>query len=589
MKSRFRVWGVLTALLAGFAALASWGQPAEVRIGVLAFRGAEAAVSEWSPVVRRLQAALPQSRVSLVHLDLAGMSAAAAAGGLDFIITNPGHYVELEETLGASRILTLDTPGMPSPGRAVGSAVVVRAGEPSLRTLEDLRGKRVAIVGRDAFGGYQVVWRELAALGIDPARDLAELREVGFPMDGVLAAVERGEAEAGIVRSCLLEGRPDWSSRFRVVGARDEPGYPCATSTRLYPGWAMATLRHTPPALAKAVAIALLGMSARSDAMAWAVPADYQSVHELFRELQIGPYAHLREPTLIALAQRYWPWVAALTLLLAGWILYTVRVEHQVHARTAQLSEALAAREALEARVRANQEQADHLARLSMLGELSGTLAHELNQPLAAIGNYAGSLQRRVDAGRLTPEAAREAATEIAGQAERAAGILGRIRGFAHKRASQRERVPVADLAREAVALFRGMLTSAPEVRIVDELAPGRSVEVDALQIQQVLLNLLKNGYDAARSLPPELRRMELRLAAAGDDIRITVRDFGIGLHEQARGRLFEPFFTTKPEGLGLGLSICKTIVEAHGGRLAAEAPAQGPGMEFILTLRDHG
>jgi two-component system, LuxR family, sensor histidine kinase TtrS len=411
---------------------------------------------------------------------------------------------------------------------------------------------------------------------------------VGFPMDGVLDAVERGDAEAGIVRTCLLENRAATMSRFRFVGLREETGFPCATSTRLYPGWPMATLRHTPAALAKSVVVALLGMSAHEDGMAWAVPADYQTVHELFRELQIGPYAHLREPTLIGLAQRYWPWVAALALLLSGWILYTVRVEHLVHARTAELRDALAGREALEARVRANQEQADHLARLSMLGELSGTLAHELNQPLAAIGNYASSLLRRADGNRLTQDATREAAAEIAGQAERAAAILGRIRGFAHKRASQREHVPVAALAREAVALFGGMLTSAPPVEIIDQLPPDRRVEVDPLQIQQVLLNLLKNGYDASRGLPQERRRMEVRLTPQGGDVRIAVRDYGTGLDAAARGRLFEPFFTTKPEGLGLGLSICKTIAEAHGGRLTAEAPASGPGMEFILTLHGH-
>jgi two-component system sensor histidine kinase TtrS len=595
LKSTLRAGSRLAALLLVIAAAAMAAESpepvpaaAEIRIGVLAFLGDEAAIGEWSPVVRRLTAALPGARVTLARMDRAGLDAAAVAGHLDFVITNPGHYVELEEALGASRILTVATPGMPSPDRSLGSVVVARADDTDLRTLADLRGRRVAIVGREAFGGYQTVWRELAAIGIDPERDFRAITEVGFPMDGVLAAVERGDADAGIVRTCLLESRAAMMSRFRFVGLREEPAFPCATSTRLYPGWPMATLRHTPAALAKSVVVALLGMSAHQDGMAWAVPADYQTVHELFRELQIGPYAHLREPTLIALAQRYWPWVAALALLLSGWILYTVRVEHLVHARTAELRAALAGREALEARVRANQEQADHLARLSMLGELSGTLAHELNQPLAAIGNYASSLLRRADGNRLTQDATREAAAEIAGQAERAAGILGRIRGFAHKRAAQREHVAVAALAREAVALFRGMLTSAPPVEIIDELPPGRSVEVDPLQIQQVLLNLLKNGYDASRALSAERRRMEVRLSPQGNDVRIAVRDYGAGLDAAARGRLFEPFFTTKPEGLGLGLSICKTIAEAHGGRLVAEAPAGGHGMEFILTLHGH-
>ncbi|WP_083200288.1 sensor histidine kinase [Thauera phenolivorans] len=572
---------------AGTHAAASEAPRGEVRVGVLAFLGAEAAITEWTPVVARLQVVLPHLRFRLVELDHEGMRAAARGGELDFVITNPGHYVELEAELGASRVLTLDAGGGLSPDRAVGSAVVTRADDGRLGALEDLRGKRLAVVGREGFGGYQLVWRELAARGIDFPGGVAELKVVGLPMDKVLEAVARGEADAGIVRACLIESHPEWAAGFRVVGSRQETGFPCATSTRLYPDWAMATLRHTPRPLAKAVAIALLGMPAGSG-MAWSVPADYQAVHELFRELHIGPYVELAPPTLMALAERYWPWVAALASLLALWILYTVRVEYLVHARTAELNASLAAREALEDRMRASQEQADHLARLSVLGELSGTLAHELNQPLAAIGNYAQSLVRRVDNRRLTDEAVREAAVEMAGQAERAAGILSRIRGFARKRPAQRERVAIEPLVREAVTLFRGMLASAPAVEVIDALPPGKSVEVDSLQIQQVLLNLLKNGYDAARALPAERRRLELRLLPAKGAIRVAVRDFGPGMVPGASDQLFQPFFTTKPDGLGLGLSICRSIAEAHGGRLDAELPDHGPGMVFILSLPDH-
>ncbi|KON82386.2 PhnD/SsuA/transferrin family substrate-binding protein [Azoarcus sp. PA01] len=582
----------VVAVLLLFAAPAHAAPPAaaasaaEIRIGVLAFLGAETTVIEWSPVVKHLQTALPGRQVRLVLLDHQGLDDAVAAGTVDFVITNPGHYIELEAKWGASRILTLDASPGRAPGRSIGSAVISRADRPEVRAFDDLRGRRVAIVAREGFGGYQTVHRELAALGIDPERDFAELKTVGFPMRQVLEAVANGDADAGIVRACLLESRAEWATAFRVVGRRDEADFPCATSTRLYPDWPLATLRHTSPALAKTVAIALLAMAPAENGMAWAVPADYQSVHEMFRELQIGPYANLREPTLMMLAERYWPWVAFLAVLLAAWILYTVRVEHLVHLRTAELRAALAVREALEARMRAGQEQADHLARLSVLGELSGTLAHELNQPLAAIGNYAQSLRRRIDNGRLSGEAVREASSEIAGEAERAAAILGRIRDFAKKRAAVREIVAPREIVGEAVALFRGMLANAPVIEVIDELPPSTSVEVDSLQIQQVLLNLLKNGYDAARGLAPERQRLIVTISRGGDNVRIVVRDFGTGLDAATHARLFEPFFSTKPDGLGLGLSICRTIAEAHRGRLTAEPVADGRGgAEFLLSL----
>ncbi|MDX9717892.1 MAG: PhnD/SsuA/transferrin family substrate-binding protein [Thauera sp.] len=559
----------LAALALAASALSSATSPGKpVRVGVLAFLGADAAVEEWTPVLRRLQATLPGYTPELHQLDHAGLREAAQRGELDFVITNPGHYVELEASLGASRILTLDVGGERPPQRALGSAVIVPQAS-ALQGLEDLRGRRLAIVGRGGFGGYQLVWGELDALGIEPEVDLAALHEVGFPMGGVVDAIDAGLADAGVLRSCLLEQHPDWAARFRVLSPRDEAGFPCATSTPLYPDWPLAALRHTPPELSRTVAIALLGMRAERDGLAWSVPADYQSVHALFRRLEIGPYAYLRAPTLMVLAERYWPWVGGFALLILGWILYTVRVEYLVQTRTAALRDALAAREAMEARMRGAQEQAEHLSRLSVLGELSGTLAHELNQPLAAIANYANSLVRRADNQRLTEAALREAAGEIAGQAERAAGILGRIRSFARKRTASREEVAPRELVDEAVTLFRGMLAHAPPVAVDDALPPGLHIEVDRLQIQQVLLNLLKNAWDASRGLPAERQRIDIRLETAAGSLHIRVRDYGSGLDETARAQLFESFFTTKADGLGLGLSICRSIAEAHGGRLA--------------------
>ena len=559
----------LAALALAASALSSATSPGKpVRVGVLAFLGADAAVEEWTPVLRRLQATLPGFTPELHQLDHAGLREAAQRGELDFVITNPGHYVELEASLGASRILTLDVGGERPPQRALGSAVIVPQAS-ALQGLEDLRGRRLAIVGRGGFGGYQLVWGELDALGIEPEVDLAALHEVGFPMGGVVDAIDAGLADAGVLRSCLLEQHPDWAARFRVLSPRDEAGFPCATSTPLYPDWPLAALRHTPPELSRTVAIALLGMRAERDGLAWSVPADYQSVHALFRRLEIGPYAYLRAPTLMVLAERYWPWVGGFALLILGWILYTVRVEYLVQTRTAALRDALAAREAMEARMRGAQEQAEHLSRLSVLGELSGTLAHELNQPLAAIANYANSLVRRADNQRLTEAAVREAAAEIAGQAERAAGILGRIRTFARKRTASREEVAPRELVDEAVTLFRGMLAHAPPVAVDDALPPGLHIEVDRLQIQQVLLNLLKNAWDASRGLPAERQRIDIRLETAAGSLHIRVRDYGSGLDETARAQLFESFFTTKADGLGLGLSICRSIAEAHGGRLA--------------------
>ncbi len=581
------VIGILAVLVFVPAARAQ-AEAAPVRIGVLAFLGWEAAFSDWGPLVQHLETALPGRRFALAYYDAAGLREAVRREEVDFVVTNSGHYAALESELGISRIATLDSPSVPSPARAIGSAVIARADRDDLEVLADLKGQRVAAVGEEAFGGFQVAWRELRRQGIEP-EDFAQLDFLGFPISRIVTAVADGEADAGIVRACLLEELARSGAvrlaDFKVLSPRREPGFSCGLSTELYPDWPIATLRHTDLRLAKAVAAALLAMPPTPKGYAWAAPVDYRPVHDLFRDLEIGPYSYLGENTLQALARRHWPFLLFFFAALGGWVIHAVRVEQQVHARTAALRAALAERDAAEAGMRAHQEQLDHLSRLSVLGELSGTLAHELNQPLAAIGNYAQSLLRRLESGRYTPAILAEASEEIAVQAERAGGIVRRIRAFASKRAAVREKRPLREVVQEATTLFGAMLPAAPRVEIDDRLPAGAVVDADVLQMQQVLLNLLKNAADAMQELAPRERAIGLVLDQVGPHYRIGVRDRGAGVPAGSAQHLFEPFFTTKPDGMGLGLSICKTIVEAHGGRLWAEANAAPPGMTFFFTL----
>lgn len=559
------------------------------RIGVLAWLGAEASATDWSHLPTQLARSVPGYRFELVHLDLDGLRHAVAQRQVEFVVTNSGQYVALEAELGLSRIVTLSRTDVATPDRALGSAVIVRSDRGMLKSIGDLRGRTIAAVAPEAFGGYLVGARELLRHGIDLEAGDATMRFVGLPMQGVVEAVLSGKADAGIIRACLMEsmvGRGTLSAgALTVLDPRESSGFPCQHSTALYPDWPLATARHTDRTLAKAVATSLLAMQATAEGIAWGVPADYQPVHDLFRELKTGPYAHLRESSVQALAGRYWPHLLVLVLGLLIFVVHAVRVEHLVKRRTEELSEALAARRTAEARMKHQQEQAEHLSRLSILGELSGTLAHELNQPLTTIATYAQGLRRRSEAGRLDPAALDQASSEIAAQAERAGGIIQRIRAFARKRAAVREERVAGRLVREAVTLFSDMMPSLPAVGIEDRAGPGARVQADPLQIQQVMLNLLKNAADAMESSPPPQREISVRIERDGTWIRIWVLDRGPGLDAELASRLFEPFFTTKADGLGLGLSISKSIVEAHGGRLTAVSRSDGPGLAMSFTL----
>ena len=571
--------------------LAATGSAAgrEVAIGVFAYQGERAAATDWSPVLAYLNGALPEHRFHLQQHDAAGLRQAIAERGVDLVITNPGYYVKMEAEFGLSRIATLDAVGT-SPTQALGSTVIARADRPDLRGFADLAGKRIAAVAPDAFGGYLVAAREMLRQGFDPETAPREILFVGLPMTNVVAAVQDGRADAGIVRACLPEQMASQGeirlADFRILAQRPQEGFPCALSTPLYPDWPIAVTRHTDPVLAKAVARALLAMPDTAG-LSWSVPADYQPVHDLYRELRIGPYAYLREITPGGLVRRFWPWLLGILAVLVAWITHTVRVEHLVHRRTAELRDSLVARERAEARMRESQEQMEHLSRLSVLGELSGNLAHELNQPLTSIGTYARTLLRRQEGGQLTPPALAEACTEIANEADRAGGIVKRIRHFARKRAAVRAPVDLAAIADDARRLIVGMLARAPTVDILRQGADCQ-VLADGPQIQQVFLNLIKNAIDASRALPLEQQGIRIVIAPTGQRMVVHVIDQGAGIDAARLPHLFEPFFTTKPDGLGLGLPICKTIIEAHGGRLWAEPNHDAPGMRFSFSLPCH-
>lgn len=239
-----------------------------------------------------------------------------------------------------------------------------------------------------------------------------------------------------------------------------------------------------------------------------------------------------------------------------------------------------------EAKLREHQAQLAHVSRLSMAGELAATLAHELNQPLAAIVNYTRAAQRLL---RATPEAERldtvqGALDKAVAQADRAAQIIKRLRSFLRKGENRPAPTLIGDILADVLDLARAdAVQQAVELRI--ELShPLPPVRADKIQIEQVVLNLMRNSMEALADTPQPRRFIIFSAAAAGDVVEIAVSDGGPGIAPEIEDLLFTPLATTKAEGMGLGLSIARSIVEAHGGRLWAE-PRAGGGAVFRFTL----
>lgn len=257
-------------------------------------------------------------------------------------------------------------------------------------------------------------------------------------------------------------------------------------------------------------------------------------------------------------------------------------LESRIAARTADLTEKIAALERTEAILRATRDAAVQAGKLATLGQMAAGISHELNQPLAALQTFADNARALLERGRLA-EAGENLATigELVGRAGR---IVRQLKAFARKEAATPAPVAVASAIEHALTILEPRRRELGARIVVADLAPGLAVVAEAGRLEQVLLNLLRNGLDAMRDFPAP--RLDVAARRADGRVVIDVRDHGPGLGDEALGHLFEAFYTTKPvgEGLGLGLAISRTIVESYGGTLGAHNAPDG-GAVFVIEL----
>jgi PAS domain S-box-containing protein len=245
----------------------------------------------------------------------------------------------------------------------------------------------------------------------------------------------------------------------------------------------------------------------------------------------------------------------------------------------------LTERKHVEGALRDAQANLAHVVRITALGELTASIAHEVNQPLAAVVANAEACLRWLD--RETPdlEEARRSVRWIMDDGNRASEVIRRVRALANKTEIEKVRLDVNDLVSEVIALVQRELIS-HRVTLRTELAPALPMILgDRVQLQQVIINLVMNGAEAMQSVTDRPRELVIR--SRQDETRqvlVGVTDCGVGIAAEDAARLFNPFFTTKSSGMGMGLSICRSIMEAHGGRLSASGN-EGPGATFQFTL----
>ncbi len=296
-----------------------------VKIGVLAYRGDDEAMKMWSPTAEYLGAHVPNHSFSIVPLDFREIGPAVSNGDVDFVIANTSIYVDLETRYGISRIATIKNKGLRGGFTVFGGVIFCRADRNYIREIADLKGRSFMAVDETSLGGWHAAWKELKDQGIDPHRDFKGL-QFGNTHDAVVYAVLNGKVDAGTVRTDTLENMEAAGAielkAFRILHEQHIKGFPFALSTRLYPEWPFAKLRHTDDDLAQNVVIALLRVPPDNPAAmaakitGWTVPLDYEPVHDLLKGLRLSPYQDYGKVTLSEAIRQYWYWVALVLLAL---------------------------------------------------------------------------------------------------------------------------------------------------------------------------------------------------------------------------------------------------------------------------------
>jgi C4-dicarboxylate-specific signal transduction histidine kinase len=274
-------------------------------------------------------------------------------------------------------------------------------------------------------------------------------------------------------------------------------------------------------------------------------------------------------------------------------VLFTAARPESIGERGIGLGGAIDITDRIRAQERLQQVQADfaHAARLSVLGEIAASIAHEVNQPLTGVVTYGGACLRWLGGEVPRIDQARSAVEQMIGSARHASDVIERIRALSKKGAFESVRLDINQVIDGVIALIRREIKVHGISLRLDLEASLPPIDGDRIQLQQVIMNLLMNGIQAMSAVTDRHRELRIRSREhESDQILVAVEDSGIGIEPEHAAWLFNAFFTTKPDGMGMGLSICRSIIEAHGGRLWATANVpHGATFQFTLPVNaDH-
>ena len=576
-----------------------------VKIGILAKRGPEQCLKKWSPTAEYLSAGIPGKSFEIIPLDHEKIYPSVEKGEIDFILANSSFYVELEYRYGANRIATLKNRCLDSFYTRYWGAIFWRVDRKDMRHLNDLKGKTFMAVAEGSLGGWRMAWRELKERGIDPYRDFKDLK-FDVPQDTVVYAVRDGVVDAGTVRADTLirmdaEGKIDLRNFYVVHEHNQDMMYcpPFPHSTRGYPEWPMAKLKHTPNELAEKVAIALIQMSSDLPAAiagkcgGWTIPMNYQSVHECLKYLRVGPYKDLYKITLKDVIKNYWYILAISSVvffIMTGFIFKILRLNRTIKADHIKIKAEIDERYHVEKELIEAKKAAETATRTK--SAFLANMSHEIRTPMNGV-IAAADLVLNED----LPPKVKHYLEIIQSSAYSLLEIINDILDFSKIEADKLDlelRPFVIDnvLDRISEMFLDKIFEKSIELLVDIDIDTPKNLIGDSLRLQQIIKNLVDNSIKFSRKGGVIL--VGIKTAQKMPDsvtLSFFVKDTGIGIDPEYIPDLFKRFSQAdmsakrKYAGTGLGLSICKRLVEMMGGRIWVESES-GKGSTFFFTAR---
>lgn len=589
----FRGLLLIGILISPMAIADVYQQRPAIRIGVLSFDDINKDIYRWQPTIDYLNQRFPQYQFTLVIGDIKSIDQLVASETIDFTITNGVKFLMYQNQHEAVRMLNLK-PLHADPQFAIGSTVIARSDMPDTVNWNEIRDKNIIATTPQAFGGFQIIKREWLKSGIDPIRDFPYLRFVGLPQENLLSLLASREADIAILPTCVLEQAIKSghfsSQQFRAINVQPQTKIPCQSSTPLYPYWTLSRMKHVHEQLASEIAQALLSIKSddvpavQGNYQGWTVPINDSSIVGLMTDLGLaGDNDHLK-----VLWQKYRGWLfiaLGYGLLLIG---YHLRVSYLVRTRTKQLQQMMELNQASAEWIRKQQEQFYSAQRILLSGEMAAGMAHELNQPLMAINNYVVGCRMRLQQQPLDIAGLDKALESAINQTNNAKEVIRHMRHFIKKHPEKQQYIVLNTVITNALALFTNDLKR-DGITVIEPLTSPVTVFADEILIQQVLVNLIRNGLDAIKQCVPPVVKPQIifALQTTESDVILKIADNGIGMTGEQLGKLFVPFVTSKDSGLGLGMTICKRIIEAHHGRIWAEGQQTGSAIFISLPLAE--